>query len=77
MAANGHDHVDLLKVDIEGAESAVLPRLVRDGPHPQVVCFEYDQPQSSLALLRLLRAFRGAGYELVHRERWNFTVSRP
>jgi len=77
MAANGHDHVDLLKVDIEGAESAVLPRLARDGPHPQVVCFEYDQPQSSLALLRLLRAFRGAGYELVHRERWNFTLSRP
>jgi hypothetical protein len=40
------------------------------------VCFEYDQPQSSRALLRLLRAFRARGYRLVCRERWNFTLRR-
>ncbi len=76
MAALGHDRVDLLKVDIEGAESLVLPALLRTGPHPPVVCFEYDQPQSSRGLLRLLRAFQAGGYRLVCRERWNFTLRR-
>jgi FkbM family methyltransferase len=75
MAAQGHDHIELLKVDIEGAESTVLPQLLRDGLHPRVVCFEYDQPQSSAALLRLLAAFRASGYRLVRRERWNFTLA--
>lgn len=74
MAAQGHHQIDLLKVDIEGAESTVLPHLLRAGPLPSVVCFEYDQPQSSIALLRLLRAFRRHGYRLVQRERWNFTL---
>jgi FkbM family methyltransferase len=76
MATQGHDHVDLLKVDIEGAESTVLPHLLREGPHPRVVCFEYDQPQSSAALLRLLGDFNNHGYRLVRRERWNFTLRR-
>ena len=76
MAAAGHDHVDVLKVDIEGAESTVLPHLLRTGPHPPVVCFEYDQPQSSRALLRLLRRFRDHGYALVRMERWDFTLRR-
>ena len=76
MAAQGHDHIDLLKVDIEGAESTVLPQLLEHGPRPAVVCFEYDQPQSSRSLLRLLGRFRVNGYDLVHNERWNFTMSK-
>lgn len=71
-----HNHLDILKVDIEGAESFVLPHMLENGPHPNVVCFEFDQPQSARRLFRLLRAFRDAGYELRHREKWNFTLSR-
>ena len=72
----GHDQIDLLKVDIEGAESTVLPHMLREGPLPAVVCFEYDQPQSSVALLRLLRQFADRDYRLVRREKWNFTLRR-
>jgi FkbM family methyltransferase len=74
MARMHHDHVDLLKVDIEGAESTVLPYMLANGPYPEVVCFEYDQPQSILWLRKLLRQFEGKGYQLVCRERWNFTL---
>jgi FkbM family methyltransferase len=74
MAEQGHDHIDVLKVDIEGSESTVLPHILEHGPRPAVVCFEYDQPQSSRALLRLLRRFRTYGYQLAHNERWNFTM---
>ena len=73
-AAGGHDHVDLLKLDIEGAESSVLPDLLRTGPHSPVVRFEYDQPQPARKLRRLLAAFHEAGYVLVCRERWNCTL---
>jgi FkbM family methyltransferase len=76
MAAHGHDHVDLLKLDIEGAESTVLRALLETGPQPAAVCFEYDQPQSLWGLLRLLRLFRARGYALVRQERWNFTLRR-
>jgi FkbM family methyltransferase len=76
MRELGHDRIDLLKVDIEGAESKVLPHLIDHGPHPAVVCFEYDQPQSVWRLQGLLRRFRQAGYELVRQERWNFTLAR-
>ena len=76
MAAHGHERIDLLKVDIEGAESRVLPHLLDVGPLPTVVCFEYDQPQSSRALLRLLRGFEEHHYRLARREKWNFTLVR-
>ena len=76
MAAQGHERIDLLKVDIEGAESRVLPHLLDVGPLPTVVCFEYDQPQSSRALLRLLRGFEEHHYRLARREKWNFTLVR-
>jgi hypothetical protein len=76
MAAQGHERIDLLKVDIEGAESRVLPHLLGAGPRPSVVCFEYDQPQRSRALLRLLRSFEEHRYRLVRREKWNFTLVR-
>lgn len=79
MTRMQHDHVDLLKVDIEGAESTVLPHMLANGPYPEVVCFEYDQPQSILWLRTLLRQFESKGYQLVCRERWNFTLllTRP
>jgi FkbM family methyltransferase len=76
MREVGHDHIDLLKVDIEGAESTVLPHMLVHGPHPDVVCFEYDQPQSARGLLGLLRTFRQSGYDLLRQERWNFTLGR-
>lgn len=74
MARMQHDRVDLLKVDIEGAESTVLPDLLENGPYPVVVCFEYDQPQSIFGLRKLLRQFDSGGYQLICRERWNFTL---
>ena len=67
----GHDHIDLIKMDIEGAEQIVIPNLIADGIRPTVLCVEYDQPYeifSRLSLrcfrsaLRLHRALKEAGY---------------
>jgi FkbM family methyltransferase len=68
----------VLKLDIEGAEYEVLRSMLGAGILPQQLLVEFDQINQPLSLffwielLRTLRALRGAGYRLVHRERANF-----
>ena len=40
----GDNHIDVLKVDIEGAEHRVIEYFVADGVRPVVLCVEFDQP---------------------------------
>lgn len=42
MERNGHDRIDLLKLDIEGAEINVLNRVLDDGILPRYLLVEYD-----------------------------------
>ena len=76
MADLGDDHVDLIKMDIEGAELRVIPALLRYGPRPEALCVEFDQPQPLRSLLDTVAGLRDAGYDLNRIERWNFTFSR-
>lgn len=76
MADLGDDHVDLIKMDIEGAELRVIPSLLRHGPLPEVLCVEFDQPQPLRLLMDTVSMLRDGGYDLNHIERWNFTFSR-
>jgi FkbM family methyltransferase len=73
MAELGHDHVDLLKLDIEGAEHAVVRSLLASAIRPRILCMELDQPASLAAMLRTIRALLRARYELVAVDRWNYT----
>lgn len=43
MQENGHTRLDLLKLDIEGAEYTVLDSLMEDGLDVRVLCVEYDE----------------------------------
>ena len=72
----GHDRVDLLKLDIEGAEFEVLASVLRDGPLPGTICVEFDQPSPMAAVRRTVSELRNAGYAPVAIERWNVTFCR-
>jgi FkbM family methyltransferase len=43
MKLNGHNYIDLLKIDIEGAEYNVINSMIEDGISPRLLCVEYDE----------------------------------
>ena len=42
MDSNGHTHIDLLKLDIEGSEIKVLSKMLDDNIYPSYICVEFD-----------------------------------
>lgn len=76
MAELGHDSVDLVKLDIEGAEHEVIRSMLAAGILPPVLCFEIDQPVGAFRFWRTIRRVQGRGYDLVSVDGWNFTFIR-
>ncbi len=77
MAENGHKRVDLLKLDIEGAEYAVMEHLLKQsregGPLPRILCIEFDQPTPRRRTAGLLKALTANGYKLIGNNHLDFT----
>ena len=69
----GYSHIDVLKVDIEGAEHRVIESFIADGIRPSVICVEFDQPVPLRTVLRSIRLIQQSGYRLVRIELWNYT----
>jgi FkbM family methyltransferase len=76
MLELGHDHLDLFKVDVEGAEHDVIRALLDAGLRPGVLCTEIDRPVGPLRFWTTIRRIRAAGYSLVAVDDWNFTFVR-
>lgn len=69
MASLGHERVDILKMDIEGAEYAVLESLLESSLRPTQLLLEFHHrfPGFSVAdTLRAIASLRQAGYGLAH-----------
>lgn len=67
--ALGHDHVDLLKMDIEGAEYAVIQDLANLESLPQQLLVEFHHRQAGFDLAdtkAAVRTLRSIGYQLFH-----------
>lgn len=82
LAERGLGDPAVFKLDIEGAEYAVLDDLLASGVRPGQVLVEFDElhsPLSPLALARVgqrVRALRAAGYVLAAAEQCNFVFVR-
>ena len=82
LAERGVSELALFKLDIEGAEYAVLDDLLASGLRPAQLLVEFDElhsPLSPLALTRVgrrIRTLREAGYSLVETEGANFVFVR-
>jgi FkbM family methyltransferase len=76
MAELGHNRLDLLKLDIEGAEYGVLASLREAGIMPEIICVEFDQPMGIRTVLGAIRRLENGGYRLLCQKHWNFTFLR-
>lgn len=80
MQRHGHDHIDLLKLDIEGPEYVVIDDLLDRKLDIRQICVEYHhgmlpgftRSQTIKSLLRLLKN----GYRLIHKVGNNHTFVR-
>jgi FkbM family methyltransferase len=77
MARLGHDYIDLLKMDIEGAEADVLEHMIRDQIFPPVVCVEIDKAEPAWTTARRVRRLARSGdYTIIKVDFWNVTLAR-
>ncbi|MEM6393195.1 MAG: FkbM family methyltransferase [Planctomycetota bacterium] len=76
MGELGVDRVDLLKIDVEGAEYEGLSGMLDDGIRPGVLGVEFDQPVPMRQTRKMLDRLRGEGYAVVAIRGWNYTLVR-
>ena len=60
-----HDHVDLLKIDVEGAEYDVIDDMLFSGLRVDQFAVEFDQPSPPWRTERFIAKLHGAGYHLI------------
>jgi FkbM family methyltransferase len=77
MTRLGHSHVDLVKIDIEGAWYEVVSNMIEERSLPDILCVEFDTPTSLFKVLTTVRRLRAAGLSLVHRDRDNYLFVNP
>lgn len=77
MEEFGHDRIDLLKLDVEGAEYEILKSLLQNDIVPRVLCVEFDEgnlPLDSGASQRIrgmVEQLQAAGFTFVNKDGWN------
>lgn len=73
MQEMGHDKIDLLKMDVEGAEYEVLNHIIQEGIDIGIIGVEFDQPVSVLKTWKMILKLTSGQYDLVNIDEWDYT----
>ena len=73
MQERGHDHIDVLKMDIEGAEYRAINHVLDKSIPVRWLCVEFDQPVPLSTTRAMINRLMEHGFVLRWVERWNFT----
>ena len=76
MQELGHDRIDLLKLNIEGAEHVVLESVLTSGIAPRVITLTWEGQGAFRKALAWTKRLRGSGYALLARTGWFYTYVR-
>ena len=77
MLELGHEHIDLLKLDVEGAEYQILDSMLTSGITPKVLCIEFDEGNLPLddgapnRIRNMIRRLQNAGFQFINQDGWN------
>jgi FkbM family methyltransferase len=72
----GDTALDIIKMDIEGAEMVVIPDILSSGPLPRVLCVEFDKVRPLRDVISLIRRIKRAGLQPARSEGRNVTFVR-
>jgi FkbM family methyltransferase len=75
MKENGHDHIDILKLDIEGSEYDVLEDILREHLEIDQICVEFHHFFDSIpkqATRQTMAMLKQAGYVMAHRRELDY-----
>jgi len=72
MSENGHDSIDLLKLDIEGAWHQVVQNIVTEKINISILCVELDSPVSLFKVFQVISELKKIGFSLVQFEKDNY-----
>ena len=76
------EKIDILKLDVEGSEYAVLGNILKNESLPGVLCVEFDELRNPLdgglmdRIAKIVDAMQAAGYRLRHVENSNALFTR-
>ncbi|MDD5260572.1 MAG: FkbM family methyltransferase [Methylacidiphilales bacterium] len=77
MKKYGHDHIDLLKMDIEGFEYGIIDQIIALKIPIRQICVEFHHfllPQfSNIDTVRSIFRLRKNGFRLIYRKNWDHT----
>jgi FkbM family methyltransferase len=77
MKLNNHSEIELLKLDIEGAEVVVLEQMLNDNIHPKIICVEFDlllkNKDENNDTLKIIDKLKGCNYSILTNDNWNIT----
>jgi FkbM family methyltransferase len=77
MRELGHERIDLLKLDVEGAEYELLDLVAGGQLGVSVLCVEMHPTRGIAPAVRAFRALLAAGFRLVDRRGGDFSFYRP
>ena len=75
MKEQGHTKLDILKLDIEGAEYEVLDSLLADGLSTRILCVEFHPSKETglLPVQQMITKLEQHNYKVIAREDLDFT----
>lgn len=80
MRENDHHSIDLLKIDIEGAENVVLNQMLDDEIYPKYLCIEFDlllkRKDKDNSTINVIQRLQENGYKIITNDNLNITFER-
>jgi hypothetical protein len=77
MLKNNHKKIDLLKLDIEGAENIVLEQMLDDNIYPKYLCIEFDllikNKDNNNSTKNIIHRLLNQGYKIIINDNLNIT----
>jgi len=72
MKRLGHSRLNFIKLDIEGAEFAVINQMLLDNIQPTLIAMEFDQPCSVSVMVNCIHNLLSYNYQLIKQDHFNF-----